>query len=82
MWAKASRLHWPLWYVLVPLLCYDNPITISKSISDTPCAGYVKLELPVFHIGYMKATLGILQCICKGCSHVLLDADDRRKFLK
>ena len=45
-------------------------------------AGYIKLELPVFHIGYMKATLGILQCICKTCSHVLLDVSERRKYLK
>ncbi|DBB09251.1 hypothetical protein WJX82_001205 [Trebouxia sp. C0006] len=44
--------------------------------------GYIKLELPVFHIGYMKPTLQILQAICKHCSHVLLDADDRRKYLK
>ncbi len=45
-------------------------------------AGYIKLELPVFHIGYMKPTLQILQAICKNCSHVLLDADERRKYLK
>ena len=27
--------------------------------------GYIKLELPVFHIGYFKTTLFILQVICK-----------------
>lgn len=27
--------------------------------------GYVKLSLPVFHIGYFKNTLTICQCICK-----------------
>ena len=27
--------------------------------------GHIELELPVFHIGYFKATLNILQRICK-----------------
>ena len=26
---------------------------------------YIKLVLPVFHIGYFRHCLGILQCICK-----------------
>lgn len=32
------------------------------------CVGhysYIKLLLPVFHIGYFRHCLGILQCICK-----------------
>lgn len=45
-------------------------------------AGYIKLELPVFHIGYLKAVHAILQCICKTCSHVLLEVEERRKYLK
>lgn len=35
--------------------------------------GFIKLELPCFHIGYFKHTLTILQCICKTCATVLLD---------
>jgi hypothetical protein len=27
--------------------------------------GYVKLALPVFHIGYFRPTITMLQCICK-----------------
>ena len=27
--------------------------------------GLVKLALPAFHIGYLKLTIAILQCICK-----------------
>ncbi len=27
--------------------------------------GYIKLALPVFHIGYFRHILAILQCICK-----------------
>jgi DNA-directed RNA polymerase III subunit RPC1 len=29
--------------------------------------GYIKLVLPVFHIGYFKAIIAILQEICKVC---------------
>ena len=32
--------------------------------------GYIQLELPVFHAGYFKHTLAILQCICKKCCRV------------
>ena len=51
----------------------------------TECAGhfgYVKLVLPVFHIGYFKHVVQILQCICKGCGRALLPEDDRRRFLR
>ncbi|EQC33505.1 hypothetical protein SDRG_09014 [Saprolegnia diclina VS20] len=44
--------------------------------------GYVNLELPVFHIGYIKATLEILQNICKECSRVLLAPDVREGYLR
>jgi len=27
--------------------------------------GYLDLELPVFHIGFFKLTIQVLQCICK-----------------
>ena len=44
--------------------------------------GHVRLALPVFHIGYFKYTLSILQCICKTCSRVLLSEDEKRVFFK
>jgi DNA-directed RNA polymerase III subunit RPC1 len=55
----------------------------SKRLTDC-CGhfGYVQLELPVFHAGYFKHTLTILQCICKRCSRVLLPFDERQSFLK
>ena len=40
--------------------------TCGLALAD--CVGhyaYIKLVLPVFHIGYFKHVLGILQCICK-----------------
>ena len=48
------------------------------------CAGhyaYIKLELPVFHIGYFKHVVSILQCICKTCGNVLVNEEERRYFL-
>lgn len=44
--------------------------------------GYIRLVLPVFHIGYLKHTVSILQCVCKNCATVLLDEPSRRKYLR
>ena len=44
--------------------------------------GYIKLELPVFHIGYFKNIISVLQCVCKNCSRILLNEDDQDMFLK
>jgi len=44
--------------------------------------GHIKLALPVFHIGFFKETISLLQCICKVCSRVLLPLDLRRQFLQ
>ncbi|KAG1663390.1 hypothetical protein FOA52_011667 [Chlamydomonas sp. UWO 241] len=51
----------------------------------TDCAGhfgYIRLELPVFHIGYFRNTVQILQCICKECSRVLLPDEERKQWLR
>ncbi|KAE9394109.1 beta and beta-prime subunits of DNA dependent RNA-polymerase [Gymnopus androsaceus JB14] len=53
--------------------------------SAVDCVGhyaYIKLVVPVFHIGYFKHTIGILQCICKSCARVLLEEPDRRMYIK
>ncbi|KAL9624327.1 MAG: hypothetical protein Q9160_001574 [Pyrenula sp. 1 TL-2023] len=44
--------------------------------------GYVQLTLPLFHVGYFKKTISILQQICKECSSVLLSEGERQRFLK
>ncbi|KAI9305749.1 hypothetical protein BJ944DRAFT_161146 [Cunninghamella echinulata] len=57
--------------------------TCGKVMQD--CAGhwgYVKLVLPIFHVGYFRPTINILQEICKTCSRVMLVEADRRKYLK
>ena len=43
--------------------------------------GHIKLALPVFHVGYFKAIITVLQCICKNCAAVLLDEKNKRQFL-
>ncbi|KIY66237.1 beta and beta-prime subunits of DNA dependent RNA-polymerase [Cylindrobasidium torrendii FP15055 ss-10] len=53
--------------------------------SSVNCVGhfaYIKLVVPVFHIGYFKHTIDVLQCICKTCARVLLEESDRRPFLR
>lgn len=49
------------------------------------CAGHwgvVQLELPVYHVGFLKATLAALQSICKTCSRVLLAYEERKAMCK
>jgi DNA-directed RNA polymerase beta' subunit len=57
--------------------------TCKRKLVD--CAGhfgYIKLALPVFHIGFLRHTIHILQCICKSCSRVLLADTERAKQLE
>jgi DNA-directed RNA polymerase III subunit RPC1 len=72
--------------------CLDPRLGISDKISScatckrklTDCAGhfgYIKLAMPVFHIGFLRHTLHILQSICKSCSRVLLHEAERQKHL-
>lgn len=42
--------------------------------------GYIDLKLPVFHVGYFRYIVNILQCICKKCSRILLSPVDRYTF--
>eukprot|EP00611_Tribonema_gayanum_P007281 TRINITY_DN1663_c0_g2_i1.p1 TRINITY_DN1663_c0_g2~~TRINITY_DN1663_c0_g2_i1.p1 ORF type:complete len:1415 (-),score=378.85 TRINITY_DN1663_c0_g2_i1:1397-5641(-) len=54
-------------------------------MTQVDCAGhfgFIKLELPCFHIGYFKHTLTILQCICKTCGNVLLDQKTKLDMLR
>ncbi|KOB67105.1 DNA-directed RNA polymerase, partial [Operophtera brumata] len=47
--------------------------------------GYIELALPVFHVGYFRSIICILQTICKECAKVMLPEalkkSYRRKFL-
>ena len=44
--------------------------------------GYVRLELPVFHVGYFRHTQQVLQCICKSCARLLLSDESKQNWIK
>ena len=51
-----------------------NAFCETCGLNAVDCVGhyaYIKLVVPVFHIGYFKHTIAILQCICKVCSRHL-----------
>jgi len=55
--------------------------TCGKGLSD--CVGhfgYINLELPVYHVGYFRSIIQILQTICKSCGRILLKDADRELF--
>lgn len=53
--------------------------TCQMNIWDCPGhMGYIRLELPVFHVGYLKHTVATLQAICKSCSRLLFKSDQSR----
>ena len=73
--------------------CMDPRLGISDKMSHcrtclkklTDCSGhfgFIQLELPVFHAGYFKHTLTLMQCICKKCSRVLVSPQLRQQLLK
>ena len=46
----------------------------------TECSGHfghLQLTLPVFHQGYFKAIIAVLNCVCKTCSRLLLPANQQ-----
>ncbi len=52
----------------------QNCQTCGESLTD--CIGhfgFIELELPVFHVGYFRSIITVLQCICKNCSRFLLN---------
>ncbi|CAH1406139.1 unnamed protein product [Nezara viridula] len=57
--------------------------TCGKGLND--CIGhygYIDLQLPVFHIGYFRAVINILQTICKNplCARVLIPEKERQVY--
>eukprot|EP00835_Amoeboradix_gromovi_P002001 NODE_104_length_19952_cov_0.449000.p1 type:complete len:1361 gc:universal NODE_104_length_19952_cov_0.449000:14372-18454(+) len=57
--------------------------TCNKKMEE--CVGHfgvIKLSLPIFHYGFFKGTLAILQCICKGCSRVMIDEQSKKRYLR
>ena len=55
--------------------------TCNKKIKNCPGHfGYVRLSLPIFHIGFFKNIIEILRCICKNCSRILLPVEKKNKI--
>lgn len=44
--------------------------------------GHIKLALPAFHVGYLKHIIEVLHTVCKDCSRVMLEPDERKRFLR
>ncbi|PVV02627.1 hypothetical protein BB560_002917 [Smittium megazygosporum] len=44
--------------------------------------GYLNLCVPIFHIGYFRETINILQNICKTCCRVMVEESDKRSVMK
>jgi DNA-directed RNA polymerase III subunit RPC1 len=59
----------------------QNCQTCGEGLSD--CIGhfgYIDLELPVFHVGYFRSIINVLQCICKHCARILLRPEMASSF--
>ncbi|CAO2141859.1 unnamed protein product [Urochloa humidicola] len=40
--------------------------------------GHLELAKPMFHIGFIKAVLSIMRCVCFNCSKILADEDNNK----
>lgn len=43
--------------------------------------GHIKLILPVYHIGFLKHIVSILNCVCKNCGSLLISFNKKLSFL-
>ncbi|XP_040568151.1 DNA-directed RNA polymerase III subunit RPC1 [Lepeophtheirus salmonis] len=60
-----------------------NCTTCGKGLPD--CIGhfgYIDLELPVYHVGFFRSIIQVLQSICKSCCRILLKPKSANSFLK
>uniref|UniRef100_A0A0K0FAM9 DNA-directed RNA polymerase subunit n=1 Tax=Strongyloides venezuelensis TaxID=75913 RepID=A0A0K0FAM9_STRVS len=60
-----------------------NCETCKKNMTD--CVGhygFVDLELPVFHVGFFRLTIQMLQCLCKNCSNFLITGEKKENFFR
>ncbi|CAD5229444.1 unnamed protein product [Bursaphelenchus okinawaensis] len=53
--------------------------------NSTDCVGhfgYMNLEYPVFHVGFFRLIIQVLQCVCKKCSATLLTGEVKENILR
>ena len=80
---KLAVVGGPMDAHLGPNLHEELCKTCNKDNED--CAGHfghAELISPIVHPGFFKHCYKVLQCICKVCSRVLLDENNRDKFSK
>ncbi|VDN42405.1 unnamed protein product [Gongylonema pulchrum] len=61
----------------------SNCQTCKQNLSD--CVGhfgYIDLAMPVFHVGFFRLIIQMLQCVCKYCSALLLTGEQKQSFLR
>lgn len=72
--------------------CLDPRLGVSDKISTCKTCGgdldgcpghwaYIKLELPVYNLGYIRQIVQVLQAICKHCGRLMLKESQRAPFL-
>ena len=55
--------------------------TCNNEMKDCPGHfGYIRLNFPIFHIGFFKKIIEILRCICKNCSRILIPEELKPNF--
>ena len=55
--------------------------TCNKKLENCPGHfGYIRLNFPIFHIGFFKKIIEILKCICKNCSRILLTEGQKHQM--
>ncbi|GKT25531.1 DNA-directed RNA polymerase III subunit RPC1, partial [Aduncisulcus paluster] len=61
----------------------EKCVTCGENVLDCPGHfGHVTLPLPVFHVGYFRHIIAILNQVCKTCSRILLRGETARKWRK
>ena len=70
-------------------------VRLGRSKEDGDCAtcglglvdcmghfGHVQLAVPIFHAGFLRQVLAVLNLVCKQCARLLIDATLHRKLVK
>ena len=77
----------------IPYSAIDNHLGVNQKNKICPTCnkklefcpghfGYLRLSLPIFHIGFFKKIIEILRLICKNCSRILLPEEEKHNFSK
>ena len=61
----------------------ESCVTCTKHVNE--CFGhygFIRLEVPVFHVGFLIYIIRILRCICKTCGRLLLPENRVEQYVK